>query len=136
MIPINATVRWRPDIYKAPPLGKVTARNGRRLEIGGGGWWVSEGLLEVVEMDGTTRDDEIAGLQALVVQQCGLIATMVPAPTPDEVARREDLEAFVDNVRDYLEDLLLVLCGERNPAKTIELRELNALRDFVMEGVQ
>jgi hypothetical protein len=146
MIPVGSQVRWRPDVYKAPPIGRVTAHRGASVEIDGRGWWVASALLEVVgEMLDTTISDlhaRIAALEAerdalqdVIAEQVEALADMEPAPTADELERRKDLEAFLDTARDYLEAYLSVAVGCSRPIAPIEPPELRALSDFLLWGL-
>ena len=151
MIPIGSQVRWRPDVYKAPPIGRVTAHRGASVEIDGRGWWVASALLEVVgEMTDLqahrdyaaaleSRIDELLAerdaLQDVIAEQVEALADMVPAPTADELERRKDLEAFPDTARAYLEAYLSVAVGCSRPTATIEPPELRALSDFLKWGL-
>lgn len=130
MIPLGAQVRWRPDVYKAPPIGTVTARKGRMLDIDGRGWWVSEGLLEVVGMDaheiehvGKLHDaivrltDERDALQAVVIQQCEALAALSgPSSGTVPAHKLEELQEDFERLRDAVRTMFLNVFETREPS--------------------
>ena len=147
MIPIGATVQWAERLkHKAPPIGVVTARNGRMVEIDGRGWWVSEGLLEVVEgmaydqisasalQELTAMTVERDTLQGLVAHQCEVIAILqAQALSGDEVeALREKAELW-DELPPLIEALLSEVMGTPNPVslESCPLPSVKELAQFV-----
>jgi hypothetical protein len=80
---------------------------------------------------------EIEALQAVIVAQCEAMGEMVPAEDldPSDEERKQELEDFVVNARDYMDGLMLAMVGERRPARTIEPRELRELYRFIWEGI-
>lgn len=80
-------------------------------------------------------EQEVAALNALVVEQAEALSEMVPAPTQGEQQRLQDLEEFEANAQSYLEDYLSAVCGSSRP-RIITTPELKALADFIFEGVQ
>lgn len=127
MIPLGAQVRWRPDVYKAPPIGTVTARNGRMLDIDGRGWWVSEGLLEVVGMNEHEMEFYAAScgvleaerdaLQAVVVQQCEALAALSgPSSGSVPAHKLEELQGDFERLRDAVRTMFLNVFDTREPS--------------------
>lgn len=128
LIPLGATVRWRDTIYKSAWSGVVTAHpRAKMVEVDGRGA-ISEGLLEVVEvqedfMGHREADSELArtlaverdGLTAIVAQQCNLIASM--SADASEFKRLQDVEDDFQRLRDAVSDALLALTGTRRPSQ-------------------
>jgi hypothetical protein len=130
MIPLGATVRWRDTIYKSAWSGVVTGHpRAKMVEVDGRGA-ISEGLLEVVEMDAGTTEEarreiearisgysemvmEVAGLTEIVAQQCELIASMTADAS--EIKRLQEVEDDFQRLRDAVSDALLALTGARRP---------------------
>ena len=147
MIPLGATVRWRDAIHKSAWSGVVTGHpRAKMVEVDGRGA-ISEGLLEVVDMDAgwasdamerradAPRDAEIAALTEVVAQQCELIASM--QADASEFRRLQDVEDDFQRLRDAVSDALLALTGTRRPSQRDypghALSEFRALMDEMDE---
>lgn len=138
MIPLGAQVRWRPDVYKAPPIGTVTARKGRMLDIDGRGWWVSEGLLEVVGMNEHevefyaascgVLEAERDALQAVVVQQCEAMAELSA-----ELADMREAVKDAQDERDAADEINAEnLAGVREDLKRFEAEVTYRVEDLLL----
>lgn len=126
MIPVGATVRWRPDVVRGGPIGKVTSyRDARTAEIDGRGWFVSVSLLEPVDMP----DDPML---AVIEQQLELIDDL-RGELKDATDEIEGLREYPDAVVDCLEGYLLAKLGQRRPL-TIQDPDLAELARAVFDG--
>lgn len=126
MIPVGATVRWRPDVVRGGPIGKVTSyRDARTAEIDGRGWFVSVSLLEPVDMP----DDPML---AVIEQQLELIDDL-RGELKDATDEIEGLREYLDAVVDCLEGYLLAKLGQRRPL-TIQDPDLAELARAVFDG--
>lgn len=145
MIPIGAKVRWKDSIHKSPWVGVVTGHDGNFCEVDGKSK-ISAGLLAVVEdAPAAVGDDvgalvaelsernvelraEVEALQALVAEQCGIIAGL-PGPTT-----LDDWRDWASTAEDLLRGYLLVLTGSAYPTRRVEPDELQALLDHITNG--
>lgn len=94
MIPVGSTVRWRPDIVRGGPIGKITSYpDPRTAEIDGRGWLVSASLLEAVDMPDDT--DPTAPLLAVIEMQLAEIDRL-GAEVEGLRGRPEDLPSRFD----------------------------------------
>lgn len=133
--PLGATVRWRDAIHKSAWSGVVTGHpRAKMVEVDGRGA-ISEGLLEVVDMDDLTPPHwgeaeemkasmceqfeemraERDGLTEIVTQQCEVIASM--SADASEFKRLQDVEDDFQRLRDAVSDALLALTGTRRPSQ-------------------
>lgn len=153
MFPIGARVTWDHKYYRSDWVGEVTGHPfARMVEVDGRGAISVALLKEVGGMQKSTLAEvypngkspaeqhqalreEIDGLQTLVALQAEALGEMVPAPTRDELARREQLEDFAEDVVDLLEAYLSAHHGGSRPLLR-DHPELRALADLVFEGVQ
>ena len=145
VIPLGATVRWRDAIHKSAWSGVVTGHpSAKMVEVDGRGA-ISEGLLEVVDMDAGTTEEarreiearisgysemvlEVAGLTEIVAQQCELIASRTADAS--EFRRPQEVEDDFQRLRDAVSDALLALTGTRRPSvRDCPLEELAALAE-------
>lgn len=131
MIPVGSTVRWRPDIVRGGPIGKITSyRDARTAEIDGRGWLVSASLLEAVDMPDDT--DPTAPLLAVIEDQMEKLDDL-RGELKDATDEIEGLREYPDAVVDCLEGYLLAKLGQRRPL-TIQDPDLAELARAVFDG--
>lgn len=142
LIPLGATVRWRDAIHKSAWSGVVTGHpRDKMVEVDGRGA-ISEGLLEVVKMveirlpQGALQHEalvaEVEALQAVVLQQCEVIAAM--SADASEFKRLQGIETFSYALQDAAVNALLALTGTRRPSqRDCPMPELWVLAEVVEE---
>lgn len=131
MISVGTMVRWRPDVVRDGPIGKITSyRDARTAEIDGRGWFVSVSLLEPVDM--LDDQDPIDPMLAVIEQQLELIDDL-RGELKDATDEIEGLREYPDAVVDCLEGYLLSKLGQRRPL-TIQDPDLAELARAVFDG--
>ena len=144
-IPLGATVRWREAIHKSAWSGVVTGHpRAKMVEVDGRGA-ISEGLLEVVDLQEEDRafhemnqlQQECAQLTEIVAQQCELIGEiqeeLAACPDADEIEHLREAKESASALKDAVSDALLALTGTRRPSQRDypghALSEFRALMD-------